>query len=380
MADAEWTRVCEGVRRFAPAIGAVGEWRAFCEGEWTNLIPAQLPDPDKEQKDSLGQQKPRQPKESVDNTVDNGSHLGNGLAQVTEALNLSIAQMENQPESPVNTPLRDQPSLADARTLSQASLQNAQLLLPVQPTFPSSSSPEPAMSVEDDLPSPKPNIAGGLSAPSPPTPSTKPAPAPASAKTFADLSPAAHRNESKPVVSAGISLPTPSPADDRTPNLSATPALSEASKSPPTPSDGSQLSIYASPDEVKPSHGLGLDLPASRPPILQTPPPTAFDEHATYPGEKTLLEGPMPVSPTPRRGDNLHSKPITLSGSMTMPFTTAVPRNVLPTKSSTMLVERKTSIDSTVSGGNVVASMRERYADRLVSWCSVAPTSFIIYA
>lgn len=32
VADAEWLRVCEGVRRVSPNIGQVGEWRVLCEG------------------------------------------------------------------------------------------------------------------------------------------------------------------------------------------------------------------------------------------------------------------------------------------------------------------------------------------------------------
>lgn len=32
IADAEWLRACEEVRRVSPTIGSVGEWKAFCEG------------------------------------------------------------------------------------------------------------------------------------------------------------------------------------------------------------------------------------------------------------------------------------------------------------------------------------------------------------
>lgn len=33
VADAEWLRTCEGVRRVSPNIGQVGEWRVLCEGK-----------------------------------------------------------------------------------------------------------------------------------------------------------------------------------------------------------------------------------------------------------------------------------------------------------------------------------------------------------
>lgn len=46
MADAEWLRTYDGVRRFAPAIGQLGEWRALCEGGWTAAIPGGLADVD----------------------------------------------------------------------------------------------------------------------------------------------------------------------------------------------------------------------------------------------------------------------------------------------------------------------------------------------
>ncbi|EGO24280.1 hypothetical protein SERLADRAFT_449048 [Serpula lacrymans var. lacrymans S7.9] len=44
VADAEWLRTCEHVRRFSPTIGQLGEWRALCEGNWTGPIPDDLPD------------------------------------------------------------------------------------------------------------------------------------------------------------------------------------------------------------------------------------------------------------------------------------------------------------------------------------------------
>ncbi|KAJ7707655.1 hypothetical protein B0H17DRAFT_1033457 [Mycena rosella] len=46
VADAEWLRSCEGVRRFSPTIGPLGEWRALCEGGWTGPFPPPLVDPD----------------------------------------------------------------------------------------------------------------------------------------------------------------------------------------------------------------------------------------------------------------------------------------------------------------------------------------------
>ncbi|KAG5637141.1 hypothetical protein H0H81_005625 [Sphagnurus paluster] len=49
IADAEWLRTCEGVRRFSQTIGHLGEWRALCEGGWMGPVPHDLPDLDESQ-------------------------------------------------------------------------------------------------------------------------------------------------------------------------------------------------------------------------------------------------------------------------------------------------------------------------------------------
>lgn len=47
LAEAEWFRACEQVRKFAPFIGNLGEWRVLCEGSWSGPTPGDLPDVDK---------------------------------------------------------------------------------------------------------------------------------------------------------------------------------------------------------------------------------------------------------------------------------------------------------------------------------------------
>ncbi|CCM04677.1 uncharacterized protein FIBRA_06863 [Fibroporia radiculosa] len=44
VADGEWLRSCEGVRRFSPTIGPLGEIRAYCEGGWSGAMPSGLPE------------------------------------------------------------------------------------------------------------------------------------------------------------------------------------------------------------------------------------------------------------------------------------------------------------------------------------------------
>ena len=44
LCDAHWTLVCEEVRKIAPVIGNVGQWRAHCEGGWAGEVPGDLID------------------------------------------------------------------------------------------------------------------------------------------------------------------------------------------------------------------------------------------------------------------------------------------------------------------------------------------------
>ncbi|KAI0364323.1 hypothetical protein BV20DRAFT_974598 [Pilatotrama ljubarskyi] len=44
VADAEWARGCESVRRFSPTVGPLGQWKALCEGGWSGAMPSDLPE------------------------------------------------------------------------------------------------------------------------------------------------------------------------------------------------------------------------------------------------------------------------------------------------------------------------------------------------
>lgn len=44
IADAEWARCCESIRKSSPQIGSLGEWRSFCDVGWMGKIPDDLPD------------------------------------------------------------------------------------------------------------------------------------------------------------------------------------------------------------------------------------------------------------------------------------------------------------------------------------------------
>ena len=66
VAEAEWLRSGERIRRLSPLIGQLGEWKAFCEGGWAGPIPGDLPD---------GEQSLDTPRETQD-VVPNDTELG----------------------------------------------------------------------------------------------------------------------------------------------------------------------------------------------------------------------------------------------------------------------------------------------------------------
>lgn len=43
IAEAEWLRSCENIRRFSPTVATMAEWRALCDGGWTGDLPGNLP-------------------------------------------------------------------------------------------------------------------------------------------------------------------------------------------------------------------------------------------------------------------------------------------------------------------------------------------------
>jgi hypothetical protein len=73
VAEAEWLRVAEGLRRFSPLIGQLGEWKAFCEGGWTGPVPGDLPDVE------LMSDPPREVQEAGPHTKEFGSSHGRSL-------------------------------------------------------------------------------------------------------------------------------------------------------------------------------------------------------------------------------------------------------------------------------------------------------------
>lgn len=71
VADAEWMRGCESVRRFSPTIGQLGQWRAFCEGGWAGVAPSDLPDVNGGDKSDTSSQAPA-PNDQESTTASDG--------------------------------------------------------------------------------------------------------------------------------------------------------------------------------------------------------------------------------------------------------------------------------------------------------------------
>ncbi|KZT06136.1 uncharacterized protein LAESUDRAFT_813047 [Laetiporus sulphureus 93-53] len=73
VADGEWLRSCEGVRRFSTTIGQLGEWRTYCEAGWSGSAPADLPKADVPQNQSIRSIPPVQTNDDVTPNADNSS-------------------------------------------------------------------------------------------------------------------------------------------------------------------------------------------------------------------------------------------------------------------------------------------------------------------
>lgn len=98
----EWVRSCEEVRRFAPTIGQLGEWRALCEGGWTGSIPHGLPGSDDARQQSSA-----------------GSH--NEQATLRRPLTPSIEKQDSkEPRRPVEQNNNEQNNVEDHTTSSKS--------------------------------------------------------------------------------------------------------------------------------------------------------------------------------------------------------------------------------------------------------------------
>ncbi|KAH9058332.1 hypothetical protein EDB87DRAFT_1564012 [Lactarius vividus] len=115
VAEAEWLRSAERIRRFSPLVGQLGEWKALCEGGWTGPIPGDLPDVDP----SLDA--PRATQDAAPNDAELGLSSGTSLTSTPDSLRTvppklpptvyddgsvrSIASLGSFPEPPNHFPI-----------------------------------------------------------------------------------------------------------------------------------------------------------------------------------------------------------------------------------------------------------------------------------
>lgn len=110
IADAEWLRVCEGIRRISPTVGPLGEWRSYCEGGWNGATSLELPDVAPPQSDN--------PAPTNDEPAQSYSNPSPDVARIEKS------RSPNSEPSPVllssNERGRDQPPLNHETTRSEA--------------------------------------------------------------------------------------------------------------------------------------------------------------------------------------------------------------------------------------------------------------------
>ncbi|KAH9178311.1 hypothetical protein EDB89DRAFT_1930543 [Lactarius sanguifluus] len=90
VAEAEWLRSAERIRRFSPLIGQLGEWKALCEGGWTG--PNQSPDAPRATQDAVPNDTgARFSSNSAANSpiIQHSNLLGNGTMQIRTSSDVS---------------------------------------------------------------------------------------------------------------------------------------------------------------------------------------------------------------------------------------------------------------------------------------------------
>ena len=374
VADADWTRSCETVRRCAPNIGAVGQWRAYCEGEWPSSIPSDLlvEDPlgfnDSAAATPATEQRTWQP-ETRDLAA--LAQVRAGLYQQNQQPSSGSAERDSQPASPVVPTTHSNPQ---------------GLVPPQYDTQPPSSqpaTPEPIplsrtttyMDLGTPVSAPPAAAATSSPAPAPPTPTTKPpvkanTAAPPSTQVAARAAPLSTAESSTSIVpSDGASTPrlTPSASED-------------SSKQPKTPPDA----------HIDRSDSLEAKLASSADPVIPvartrtfSPPPPQAPTFPTSPGDRSNAiaeeretQQTSPVHARHPRGDYMEERRVSPTALRTHMTGVGTGANMNLAPQSTGERERERAIAAHVTGAGVgrrtsvdstsshVAAMRDRYVER----------------
>ncbi|KAI0039876.1 hypothetical protein FA95DRAFT_1612234 [Auriscalpium vulgare] len=223
VADAEWLRSGECVRRFSPLIGQMGEWKALCEGGWTGALAGDLPDVDK-----YSDLAPAQVADAQnDRYTFNNEGREQGSSPIPPQARPSLDSTQGSP-SPEDRRLQSPTSLANL-----ASFPSPPTHFPLPPVL---SNKQPS------------------SAPNSPMTQYNSAPRQLqSSASSSDLSASISSNQ------AALPRVTESPVEERAGDI-ATPALTDATRTPPTPAAHLMTPPMPSAAVEPPARKVGLGL------------------------------------------------------------------------------------------------------------------------
>jgi hypothetical protein len=288
IADAEWLRSCENVRRFAPTVGRLGESRAYCEGGWTSPRPPNLLGENGFREPSFEQRQSDRPSSRADNRPASRAETlmtGSGAShEFTRSISRQTTlepdtPMEHPKSSPLASPqISRQPSPAQAEEAVVPASPSEDVASPVVATPPEPESPRRTRRTSTSL-------ASLAAFPSPPTHFPIPAVStPSGNKPSASLSGQSAPGSGSDNAEAAARSPR---VGQRTPTVSfaALPSLSESPRR-----DASAETAPASASNGK-AHPAGYPFPNASTPTEepgqpQTTPPLAFEELHITPKDK----------------------------------------------------------------------------------------------
>ncbi|KAH9933642.1 uncharacterized protein BXZ73DRAFT_46315 [Epithele typhae] len=109
VADSEWVRSCESVRRFSPTVGQLGQWRALCEGGWQGSMPPDLPGGASVDQSDTTSQAPVGNEQDLPPSSDGIRQLANALSEKGVPDYSSRNASEQEPTSRAVTPSGQSP-------------------------------------------------------------------------------------------------------------------------------------------------------------------------------------------------------------------------------------------------------------------------------
>lgn len=323
VADAQWLKTCETIRKCSPAVGPLGEGRSYVEGNYLLSSPNSLPGMEEYSTSTSANSGPALSlSTSVSTAVEPQARPitlnppSDVLEKIAEELRASLS-----PPSPAALS-------SDSRSVKGPNASSTSLGATVE--IPATTTDQ---SQQDSIPKDKEKSDSNNQAQEI---NSKPPPAITSAPD--------------PPHEQGVSTST-----DTTESMKQSMVASQSSASSP---------VSASQNKV-----------TSSPPRIPTPPdlvPTALFEPSHTLARTPLASSPRQNEPPPQR-DTASSKatPISMPQANTSNETRQNPRSPPPVSGRISYegkpVGRTMSIDSTTSNGSLVAAMRDYYADRAVS-------------